>query len=151
MKRFQFRLASLVRLRDAARKERRTQLADAYRADEVLQRQQAQLQEAWDTLEQQQRAAAGPGKVDVDRLLAAQRYGLALGAQRQQLANQRRWLGEEIERRRQALMEADRAVRILEKLEQRQRQRHAVEENREQIKLLDEAAACRAVGEGLRE
>ena len=50
----------------------------------------------------------------------------------------------EIERRRQALVEADREVRVLEKLRQRQAEQHRREEELREAKRLDEVAAQQA-------
>ncbi len=72
---------------------------------------------------------------------------MLLAAQQKHLAQQRQAVAQEIQRRRQLLIEADRDVRILEKLEQRQRQRHRDEENREEVKELDEVAQRRLVQE----
>ncbi len=50
----------------------------------------------------------------------------------------------EIERRRQALVEADREVRVLEKLRERQAEQHRREEDLQEAKRLDEVAAQQA-------
>ncbi len=140
MAKFRYRLAALLRLRQALRDQRREALAEAYRVDELLGSQLACLAEELASLGEQCRRAAGPGTVNVDRLLEAQRYELALKARQCRLQEQRRQVAEEIERRREALAEADRGVRVLEKLRQRQAARHQYEENRREVKLLDEVA-----------
>jgi flagellar FliJ protein len=147
MAKFKFRLATLLRLRNAARDERRGQLAEAYRADEIIQEKQRQLAEELDAIGRQQREASGPGPIDVDRLLSDQRYAFLLAAQQGHTERQRVLLAAELERRRQLLMEANREVRVLEKLEERQRERHQEEENRREIKQVDEIAQRRAVPE----
>jgi flagellar protein FliJ len=143
MKKFTFRLATLQRLRENLRDERRSQLADAYRADEILQEQEARLEQERAGLAGALREAAGPGEIEVDRLLADHRYSLLLSAQQKHLGQQRQAVAQEIERRRQLLIEADREVRVLEKLKEQQRQRHRDEENRQDIKQLDEVAQRR--------
>ena len=50
----------------------------------------------------------------------------------------------EIERRRQALVEADREVRVLEKLRQRQAEQHRRDEDLREVKRLDEVASQQA-------
>jgi len=144
MAKFKFRLATLLRLRNAARDERRGQLAEAYRADEIIHQKHRQLAEELAAIQKQQREACGPGPVNVDRLLSDQRYAFLLAAQQGHTERQRLLLAAEIERRRQLLMEANREVRVLEKLEQRQRERHQEEENRLDIRELDEIAHRRA-------
>ncbi len=140
MAKFKFRLATLLRLREAARDERRTHLGEAYRADDVLGEQLDGISQQLAGLRDQCCRAAGLGKVDVDRLVEAQRFEVALQAQRNQLNQQRAAVGVEIERRRQALVEANRDVRVLEKLRQNQAARHRQEEDRREVKQLDEVA-----------
>jgi flagellar protein FliJ len=147
MKKFKFRLATLQRLRENVRDQRRGQLGEAYRADEILQEQETRLEQEQAGLAATLREAAAPGEIEVDRLLADHRYALLLGAQRQHLSQQRKAVAQEIDRRRQLLIEADRDVRVLENLEKRQRERHREEENRQEIKLLDEVAQRRVAGE----
>lgn len=140
MKRFSFRLATLQRLRENLRDERRSLLADAYRADEILQEQEARLEQEQTGLAAALREAAAPGEIAVDRLLADHRYALLLAAQQKHLSQQRQTVAQEIERRRQLLIEADREVRVLEKLKEHQLQRHREEEVRQEMKQLDEVA-----------
>ena len=140
MAKFKFRLATLLRLREATRDERRTELAEAYRADDVLGEHLDHVGRELGLLQAQCRKAAGPGTVDVDRLVEAQRYEVALRAQENQLAEQRKVVGAEIDRRRQTLLAADRNVRLLEKLREKQARRHRLEEDRQEIKQLDEVA-----------
>ena len=147
MKKFKFRLTTLQRLREALRDQRRAQLAEAFQADEIIEGQQLRLEQEMADVEGRQREASGPGEVDVDALLADQRYAMLLGAQHKHLRQQREAVAEEIERRRQLLVEADREVRVLEKLEERQRERHRAEENRQEIRQLDEVAGRRMVPE----
>lgn len=121
MTQFRFRLESLLRLRRAERDRRREEVANAYRADQVLQqRQEAVEQELAETQRQTEQRSA-PGTIHVDGLLNTHRYELVLTAQRQQIQHQRQVIATELERRRQALVEADRDLRILEKL----REKHA--------------------------
>lgn len=139
MKRFQFRLATLLRLREALRDERRAQLADAFRVEEVLTAQRgelaAQLQEA------RRQQTSLPGIVDVDRILAAQRHEAALMMEQNALDEQQAHVAAEIERRREALVAADQDVRVLEKLREAQFARWRGEEERQSIKMLDEVAS----------
>lgn len=137
---FKFRLATLLRLRECARDERRAQLAQAYQAEEVLRAQQRRLAQECRQLEQLGREASGPGPVDLDRLLETRRYALVLNAQQRDLQQKAELLEAEIDRRRQALLEATRDVRALEVLRQRQLERHRQEEHRQEIKTLDEVA-----------
>jgi len=147
MGRFKFRLATLLRLRELARDERRAQLAQACRAQELLDEQRRQLDEHLSGLHRCARLAAGPGAIDVDRLLEARRFEAVLLAQRQQVDQQREAIGREVDRRRQALVEANREVHVLDSLRARQHERYLAEEGRREIKILDEIALQRALRE----
>jgi flagellar export protein FliJ len=140
-------MATLLRLREATRDDRRVELAEALRAHETLCEWIDQANREVHRLQGECRQAAGPGMVDVDRLAAAQCYEIALRARMQQLHAQRERLAPEIERRRQAVVFANRDVRVLEKLRENQQQRYQAEDQRRQVKILDEVAQIRALRE----
>lgn len=150
MSRFTFRLAGLLRLRESTRDERRAALAEAFRVDDVLRRQMDRLDAEVAGLRDACRRAAGPGTVDLDHLVEAQRYETALRSQREAILRQRETVAAEIERRRQALVEADRDVRVLEKLRERQLEQHTREEARREVKRLDEVAIHQVMREAVR-
>ncbi len=141
---FQFRLESLLKLRVADRDERRQQLAEAYTAKQILEERSRQLADELGDLKGQVRQASLPGQLNVDRLLVTHRYELMLLARSKQLEQQTQQISEEIERRRLALVEADRQVRVLEKLRERQWQDHQQRLQKMEIKQLDEVAQRRA-------
>jgi flagellar export protein FliJ len=138
---FQFRLARLLKLREATRDERRGELALAVRAATVLAEQGARLAEDVRVNRQRIRDASRPGELDVDALVDHHRHRLALVAQRQELDRQRAQLEAEIELRRQRLLESDREVKALEKLRTRKRDRFLCEQRRRETRQLDEVAA----------
>jgi len=141
MARFLFRLTALLHLRESRRDECRARLAEAYRIDEVLKGQLDGLGRELEALREFCRRKASPGSVDIDQLVEAQRYELVARAQQDTIARQREAVTAEIERRRQALVEADREVRVLEKLRQRQIEQHRREEELREAKRLDEVAS----------
>jgi flagellar export protein FliJ len=144
---FTFRLTTVLRLREAARDERRMELTETERAERALRRQLEQLHAEWDRLLSTAREAARPGTVAIDRLADAHRYRQTLEARRRQISAQRAELAAEIERRREALLKADRDVRMLERLRDAQQLRHRQETHRREIKSLDETTQLRvAVG-----
>jgi flagellar export protein FliJ len=140
-------MATLLRLREAARDDRRAELAEALRAHDTICTWIDQVNRELEDLRSTCRRVAGPGTVDVDLLTTAQRYELLLKAKRQQLQGQKERLMPEIERRRQALVHANRDVRVLEKLRENQHDRYREEENRRQIKILDEVAQVHSLKE----
>ena len=147
MAKFKFRLATLLRLREATRDERRLQLAEAYQVDDVLRERLDGVSQQLTGLRDRCRECCRPGKVDVDQLVDAQRFELALKAQSSQIHQQREAVAVEIGRRREVLVEANRDVRVLEKLREKQAARHRREEDRRETKVLDEVAGRRVAWE----
>ncbi len=147
MAKYKFRLATLQKMRKMARDQRRERLAEAYQADEILRQQSDRVDHELDELKGECRHASAPGIIDVDRLTQAHLHELVLKSQKKHFGQQREAVAKEIDARREALVHANREVRILEKLEEKQAERHRWEEDRRQIQQLDEAAQRRAVGE----
>ena len=140
MKPFRFRLATLLKLREQARDACRGQLAEAFEAESQLRAHRADTQQQLDSLIDQLTATRKPGRVDVDSLVTVQRYQLVLQAEYQTQTQQLELIAEEIERRRLALVAADREVQVLEKLQEQGRERHDLEAKRSETKQLDEVA-----------
>jgi flagellar export protein FliJ len=139
MARFRFRLATVLKLREATRDERRGQLAEAYLAESKLRDRREVVEQELAELKALSGHAAS-GSVDVERLLAASRFEAILRAEIQLIRQHETTLAAEIEKRRQALVIADRDVRVLEKLEETQRDRHRQTEAAASMKQLDEFA-----------
>ena len=144
MPKFRFRLATFQKLREAVRDERQAALNEALQIDDLLAERQRETNRDIAAALSRARAGVGPGLVDVDMLIEVQRYDLALRGQLAQLQRQRQTLAGEIERRRAALVEANRDVRVLEKLHDKQLTRHREEESVRERKQLDEIAQQRA-------
>lgn len=117
---YRFRLATLLKLRAQDRDQRRTEHAQALEAERILlQRKQEMAAERLAMLEAA-RAAKQPGRANVDALQEVQRYTLLLQGQLAALEKQIEQVMAEVERRRQAVVEADRNVKTLEKLREKQ-------------------------------
>jgi flagellar export protein FliJ len=138
MKPFTFRLATLLRIRQSTRDERRMELAQAYQAMNILDQNAADLRDQFAAALDDARRAAGVGRIDVDRLSDANRRQMAAMAEQREVEKQRAILQVEIERRRDALMLADRQVRVLERLRESQLERHEQEFRRLEGKMLDQ-------------
>src|ERR1700754_2264839 len=130
MAKYTFRLNTLQKVREIHRDQQRSSLAEAFRAEQVLAENRAELVVEEQELRELQRSATDGQYLDVNRLLEAQRYELLLRAQSQELAKQAVLLAAETERRRQLLVEADREVRVLELLDERHRPAHLRDEQR---------------------
>ena len=137
---FHFRLQTLLRLRSAERDQRRADLAKAIRAEEMLRGELRSLAEQQAQAVEHGRKLKSPGSADIDSLLQAHRYAVILAAQERQLAAQLAQVEQETERRRQVLVEADRQVRVLEKLRERQAAAYRKEVERREVKQFDETA-----------
>lgn len=143
MAKLQFRLATLQRLRESHRDEMRAKLAEAYQAEQMLQEQKQSVHAEEEKLRQLHLSSVQEENPNVSVLLEAQRYGSALKGQLTTIESQSKMLAAETEKRRQALVEADQQVRVLEKLYERQLKDHSLEQQRAEVKLLDEVAAQR--------
>ena len=141
MARFRHRLETLLKLREFDRQQRRAELAEAYRADQILDEQIENVGQEITATKRAAKSAAGARQVDVGRLLDMNRYELVLRTQTATLVERKRQLQEEIERRRDAVIEADRQVRVLEKLRERKLADHLEEESRWERIHLDEVAS----------
>jgi flagellar FliJ protein len=143
MAKFRFRLETLHRLREMTRDELRVRLAEAIQAEQIVGEQRKELLREVGILAAARREQFAAGSPDIAHVLNAQRYQLMLEAQERVLAEQCQKLAEEIEVRRLAVVEADRQVRVLDKLRERRAAQHAAAQNAADAKRLDEIAATR--------
>jgi len=140
MAKFQFRLESLLKLRQANRQRRRLELAEAFHAEQVLENQAQQLAQDIREVVLRSRVSASPGHVDVDQLRDTHRYRLVLDAQHAVLKQRMEQVAAEVHKRRAALAEAEKEVRVLEKLRERQLSEHTAGELHRELMELDEVA-----------
>jgi flagellar FliJ protein len=138
---FRFRLETLLRLRIAERDERRADLAKALRAEAVLEEEREKLGDEYREVASRDRALKSPGAANVDGLMQNHRYQVVLVSRQRQLDAQMEQVKAESDKRRLALVEADRQVRVLEKLRERQAIAFRQQEERRQAKQFDEAAS----------
>lgn len=143
MAEFKFRLETLLKLRCAARDERRAALAEAYEAEALLRQQIEQTENQLNEAKTKLRDASKPGAINVDDLLGGHRHELMLHAQIAQLQVTQNQLNDESEQRRRLLVEADKQVRTLEKLKVRQHDDHVAEQRKREYKAMDEIATVR--------
>ena len=141
MARFRFRLSTLQKIREIHRDELRTKLAEAIQAQQILEQQLLVVDRELGELEETRRSAVAGGVTNINALLAAQRYQAVLLAQRGTMQQQSQLLATEAENRRQAVVESDRQVKVLEKLHDRQRAEHMREQLVAETKVLDEVAS----------
>jgi flagellar export protein FliJ len=143
MSKYRFRLETLEKLRIAERDQRRAALADGYRAEQILVDQRMALAAESAALRESQRTALASPYMNINQIVEAQRYDSVLYAQQNLLKEQAARLAVEVERRRLAVVEADRAVRVLDKLDERRRDEHRKQQERAEHRQLDEIASTR--------
>lgn len=144
MPRFKFRLNSLLRLREQSREQAQLVLAEALRRVDDIERRQADIQHDLNDLEQHMRSSAKKTSVDVDRLLDGHRHQLSLEARMAELDRAMGEACDEVERCRLKLVDADRDVKVLEKLHEKQLAEHQRQIAYEEQKHNDETAVMRA-------
>jgi flagellar FliJ protein len=143
MTQFHFRLNTLLRLREAECQRRQLELAQALEAERLLQQQIDDVAAELVRAREQGRRAAAPGAVQVDQLLELERYALTMQAQFGALHDRKTQVSDEIERRRAVLVEANRQVKMLEKLRDKQAEEFRVEQLQMEQKITDEIGARR--------
>lgn len=139
---FHFRLASVLRLRQAFRDERRLELTEAESALSALDARLRQIERDLASVHKHFEVGL-PGHVNLDRLRDADRYTSLLVSERHSILQQRVDLADEVERRRLAVVDADTDVRALEKLREAGEALHREELAQSEAKALDEIASMR--------
>ena len=135
-------LRNLKRLREEARDRCRLALAEAYDARTLLEQRCQLLEREYRTWQANRRQAAR-GSVDVDHLAAVNRHQFNLRAQQAYFDENRRKLETEIARRQAALVEADRALRTVERLIERREEAFQRAEARRAERQADDQATTR--------
>ena len=139
---FKFRLQGLLRLRESQRDEARLLLADLLRQDALLIDDRAALDGATASARTELGTTA-PGPIDLRRHRDLQSYESALRNRRQSIDGQRRVLEPQIAERRQALAAAQRELRLLEQLAEREAAEHRAAVERAAQREVDELFAAR--------
>ena len=141
---FKFRLEPLITIRDNELKECQAELAKAYNAlrilEEALQELDRQLAEGVETARNLIQAGQ---TVNVEHLLGLRRQEMFLRAQQNDLTQKMQMVNEEIEKRRAAVIAANKQLKIVEKLKEKRYEKYLEEENKKEIKIMDEIAGNR--------
>jgi flagellar FliJ protein len=137
---FQFRLAPVQRLRENVRDTRRRELADALEAERAIEQRQRELDGEIEMTVSERRTASAVGPVNVEDLANSRRYELTLQAMKYDLLSKLQMVRSEIERRRQALVQADQQVRVMEKLAETQLHDYETAQSKAEDREIDGAA-----------
>jgi flagellar protein FliJ len=139
---FQFRLKVLMQHREYLHRRAQMALADAQRQFEDVESQISNLQEEvrQQTLLWQERQAAG---IQVTHYLVFRDYLQSLEQHLLKLNSEREWAARQVEKARQALIEKEKEVKILESLREQGKEEYHHLELRKEQKKLDEVAIFR--------
>jgi len=137
---FRFRLGSLEKFRRQVRERCQLKLAAAEADHQRLDSERRDVERQLVALRHAVRGSVGPGRVDVVRLASANDFESGLRAELERLDQRTSVLAAEVARCREAVVEADRDVRTLEKLRQRQHEQFQADERRAESKALDDTA-----------
>ena len=140
---FTFRLETVLKVRERERDACRAALNQAFEALQILHDQSEQIQNEIDELRNDVRQESSPGRVNVDRLMESGRYEFHLRSGVATIDGRVKQVEEEIERRRVALEEANRQVKVLEKLRQRQYDAWVADAAKRETAAADEVAVQR--------
>ena len=141
---FRFRLQPLQKVRENIRRDRQTELAKALEAEAVVREKIESLIGEIAGTKEEGRKLAAKGRINVDFLVGLRRHEAYLLAQKAEAEQKLEQVLAEVERRRLAVVEADKEVKILEKLHEKLKDRHDNELTAKEIIDLDEIASQRA-------
>ena len=141
---FKFRLEPLITIRDNTLKECQAELAKAYNerrlCEESIQNVDHQLAEG---AEAARRFTQEGQTVNVEYLLGIRRQEMFLLADRNTLTEKLQGIDRDIEIRRNAVVEANKALKTIEKMKEKLHEQYLAEERKQDTKLMDEIAGNR--------
>lgn len=141
LKKFQFRLERLEKLRERVRRERRLSLAEALQYQERIEGQLAQLDEVRRQEKETLRARLSESVLAIEDVIRGHSFDGMLGRFSQQLGHQLDQVRKVVDQRRVQLQEAEKAVRMLEKLREKMVERYEDEVESNERQMFDEMAA----------
>ena len=133
---FRFRLETLLKLRVRRRDERHEALAKAVQAEQIVADRVRNVAREIEEGREIRRGELQAAELNVDRLLRGGGHEMLLRAERTKLEQQLRQIGDELERRRAALVEADREVKMLERLKEKRQEAHETRIAQQETRML---------------
>jgi flagellar export protein FliJ len=150
MKRFRFQLEALLQLRENQRDLRRITLAEVLRRKSELDQQRHRVESERRAQLDDLRDLGTPGEVNIDASSARRLYAGQLDGDLGSLAREMQLVVRQVDLCRQALIEADRSVKSLEKLSHRRREEFLFDQERREALELEQAWRARHAAGGLR-
>ena len=129
-----------MRLRQTARDECRQELAVAQQLEQSIYERIAKFDSEIIELRDRTGASTESGSIDIDRLRDTARYQSLLASERQSAQQELEGCSAHVDCLRQSLVEADRELKSLEKLQARQQDRHRHRQREHELQQLDEAS-----------
>ncbi len=148
MKKFKFKLESLLKIRRSHRDKCRQALADVLRQDhELLARRGLTESEYRLQIDELRLLGLGGSEVDVDASAARRHYAVQLAANIGEIDRQRGLLARQVNACRDALVRADQAVKALENLSERQLAEFVFDQQRAEAREIEETWQAIHAGE----
>lgn len=136
---FVFPYASLLKIRRQTRDQCRQQLAEALAAEARLVAEREHIERESRLQQDQIAEMTRQRQLDVDGIARRTWHTGQLARDLMSLAADGQQILREIQQRRQALIEADRQVQLLEKLEEKQRAAHETARHRREARTMEDA------------
>jgi len=141
---FTFRLDPLITIRDNDLKECQLELAKAVEAQKILEEHMQEIDRQLGEGVAAARNLMQEGQtINVASLLSFRRQEMFLRAQQSDLTEKMKMIDQEIERRRLLVVAANKELKIVEKLKERRYEKYLEEENKAEMKSMDEIAGNR--------
>ncbi|MBX6351125.1 MAG: flagellar FliJ family protein [Clostridia bacterium] len=148
MKRFRFRLERLSHLAAAEKRVKGSELAEARRAQAEAEAEAEERRRVLAQARAEWRKRAEDGE-EAELLLAADAWQGRAAEGAQEAARQAEERADEVEERRAEWLRAYRRLSVLDRLRERQKERHALEVARQDQAALDDEASHRKGGESM--
>ena len=140
MKKFKFRLERVQRLRERTREQRKLALAEALNFRIRVEGQKEYLEEVRAAEKEELRAGLAQAEVVVEDAIRARVYDSLRARHAGRVSEQLKQIEAVVDQRRVQLMEAEKSVRIIEKLGDKVRQRYNATLDLADRQLMDELA-----------
>ena len=138
---FRFRLQPLITIRDNVLKQKQAELAKAYEARRIVMEKREKVERDLAATKESAREMIHSGKpVSVDYLLGLRREEMFLLIDRNKCDEDLRMIDEYIERCREAVIEANKELKIVEKLKEKRKEKYDTEQARLETVQMDEIA-----------
>ena len=141
---FKFRLTPILKIRENVRRERQAELVKAQEAEVIVLEKIAEIKQKRVDLKDAVRSKIQEKKINVDFMITSRRHEAFLIAQQTQIEEKLEILRKEIEKRREALLEADKEVQVMEKLRDKQKEQYETQQRAMETVLMDEIGSQKA-------